>query len=199
MELHDHLSQLMTGLLLQLDAARNADRREPGGGVTLPFIERASQLARQGIEETRRTIRGLRVAGVDGDGLGDLLLRAVRPLAEGTGIEIRYDQQGLPYPLPRRTVHELFRVGQEAVTNAIRHGGARRIDITLHHDALGVRLVVADDGRGFDPGAAGGGPGMGLSGMERRVNGLGGDIAVTSSPGQGTRLEAFVPRQEQGR
>jgi signal transduction histidine kinase/ligand-binding sensor domain-containing protein len=198
MELHDHLSQLMTGQLLQVEAARHALAH--GAERASPYLDRAAQLAREGIEETRRTIWGLRAPSSfdrdrDGDGLAERLVRTLMPLTEGTGVKLAFQQQGQAFALPPGTVHELFRVGQEAVTNAIRHGQARRIELSLVYERRWARLRVSDDGQGFEPRAAEAAGGLGLTGMAERMRQLGGDLELRSSPSGGTWVQGSVPRR----
>jgi ligand-binding sensor domain-containing protein/two-component sensor histidine kinase len=198
MELHDHLSQLMTGQLLQMESARLMMDKHPGAEALRPFLERAGQLAKEGIAETRRTIQGLQnvASGPSAEGLSERLLRSILPLAEGTAVQVTFDQEGEAYPLPPRVAHGCFRVGQEAVTNALRHGEAKRIELTLAYEPRGIRLTVKDHGRGFSPAQAGSGsPGLGLAGMSRRVKELGGELDILSRPGEGTTVTVFLPRK----
>jgi signal transduction histidine kinase len=86
---------------------------------------------------------------------------------------------------------ELLRVLREVLTNARRHSGAKNLEVKLRAERQALIIEVADDGRGFDPAAAGGG--VGLVGMRERVEGLGGRIEVRSQHGKGTRVEVMVP------
>jgi signal transduction histidine kinase len=86
----------------------------------------------------------------------------------------------------------LYRVAQEAVGNSLRHAGARRVQITLTTTPSSVRLVVEDDGRGFEPHQAPTGR-FGLAGMNERIGLLGGVLHIRSAPGAGTQIEATVP------
>ena len=85
-----------------------------------------------------------------------------------------------------------MRVGQEALTNALKHADAKHFEATLTFEAGGVTLALRDDGVGFDPGART--DGMGLRGMYERIERLGGTIELRSAPGQGTRILARLPR-----
>jgi signal transduction histidine kinase len=101
----------------------------------------------------------------------------------------------VPRPLPPDLAGHLLRIGQEALTNAVRHAAARQVAIDLTYDPAAVGLRVRDDGHGFDPAApapaAGGG--LGLPGMRERVAGLGGTLTLTSAPGAGTEVRVQVP------
>jgi len=85
----------------------------------------------------------------------------------------------------------LYRVAQEALTNAVTHGGARSVNIQLTHDDSVVRLSVADAGRGFDPSTVV--AGLGLAGMRERLRLMGGQLHVVSVPARGTEVSAEVP------
>ena len=92
-------------------------------------------------------------------------------------------------PIGGEAREALVRVAREAVSNAARHGGAG--EVTLALELAQRRLVVADDGCGFDPGA--GRRGHGITSMRERIEGLGGTFSISSSPGAGTRVEAALP------
>jgi signal transduction histidine kinase len=95
-------------------------------------------------------------------------------------------EKGFPEVLPAEVSVELLRVLQEALTNARRHSGARNIEVRLGTEGRAVVAEVVDDGRGFDPGSRR--TGIGLSAMRERVEALGGEFAVQSSPGEGTKV-----------
>jgi signal transduction histidine kinase len=97
--------------------------------------------------------------------------------------------------LPASVETALFRIAQEALLNVARHAQARQVEIGLTRDRQGVTLLVADDGRGFDPEAPQSGTHMGLWSMRERVGQLGGRFEVESAPGQGTKLVITVDSQ----
>ncbi len=99
------------------------------------------------------------------------------------------DSEGEPCALPAETENELVRVGQEALTNAIRHAGAGRIRVCLRYFPDKVTLCVADDGRGI-PGNA---RGLGLQGMEERMRRLRGALRITANGSAGTTVTASLP------
>jgi signal transduction histidine kinase len=93
----------------------------------------------------------------------------------------------------------LLRIGQEAITNAVRHGRPRHLWIDIEHEAGALHLRLKDDGRGFEPRATlATGGGLGLVGMRERAESLGGQLHIESSPGQGTTLTAVVPLHRRG-
>ena len=90
----------------------------------------------------------------------------------------------------------IFRVAQEAVTNAVRHAEANRIELSLRRTGDRVALRVRDDGRGFDPDASE--AGVGIGGMRDRLALLGGELALSSAPGRGTTVEASLRTVPEG-
>jgi signal transduction histidine kinase len=103
--------------------------------------------------------------------------------------------RGTRRALPATIEDHLFRVGQEALTNAVRHGHPRAVSVVLTYDRRRVELVVEDDGTGFRgaPPASRDGGGLGLVGMRERMAQVGGSLEVTSDPAAGTRVHAAVP------
>ncbi len=203
LDLHDNLSQTMTGVLLQLDTARETlmgegDIDMPAvdrGHAGLPYVERAIELARDGIAQTRHLLNQLRhkkgkLAPIN---LIDALRRDLPRLTVGTPIQVVVEQQGQPVLLSAAVELALFRVAQEAVTNALRHGKANKITLLLGYQSPCVILTVEDDGCGFDPAAPGMVPGIGLFGMQQRLAELYGSFAIDSAPGKGTRVTASMP------
>jgi signal transduction histidine kinase len=87
----------------------------------------------------------------------------------------------------------IYRVVQEALTNAVKHAHATRIDVAVREDGDGVNIVVRDDGQGFDSDAGGSGSGFGLLGMRERIALANGTLAVASTPGGGAEIRARVP------
>jgi signal transduction histidine kinase len=102
---------------------------------------------------------------------------------------------GLAKPLPARVENHLFRVAQEAVTNAARHGNPSNIAVRLYYDADAVRLIIEDDGCGFETADAAScrGGHFGLLGMRERAGKIGGRLLITSTWGHGARVELLVP------
>jgi signal transduction histidine kinase len=87
----------------------------------------------------------------------------------------------------------LYRIAQEALNNTLKHAGAQQVGVSLTQEEGLLRLVVRDDGCGFEPGAVNSGGGMGLQNMRERAAQLGGKLELTSAPGAGTTLEVEVP------
>ncbi|MEN9867930.1 MAG: hypothetical protein RL748_3520 [Pseudomonadota bacterium] len=212
LDLHDNLSQTMTGILLQLDTARevleaeganqsaspyqnNPDDASPPQHAGLPYLDRAIELARDGITQTRHLLKQLRnkknqLPPID---LVNALRRDLPRLTVGTAIKVEVEQHGQLIELQATLELTLFRIAQEAVTNALRHSGAKLIAVLLSYEADYVRLEVRDDGRGFDPASPDHAPGIGLLGMRERVLALAGRFEIVSSPGEGTSIKISIP------
>ncbi|MEN9866137.1 MAG: hypothetical protein RL748_1727, partial [Pseudomonadota bacterium] len=204
LDLHDNLSQTMTGVLLQLDTARMVLAREqnqsslPGQSTTgsLSYVERAMELAREGHAQTRQLLNALRSAKKKQRAAFDLvetLRRDLPRLTVGTAIALEVQQQGPVVPLNGDTELALFRIAQESVTNALRHGKARRIVLLLAWESHRITLTVQDDGSGFDPAAGTLVPGIGLQGMQERVAALGGRFEIDSGNDRGTCIRVTIP------
>jgi PAS domain S-box-containing protein len=188
-DLHDEVLQDLTYALqtVQLSGTHSGAREGNGG---LRDVEAA----------LGRSVRGLRTAvhdlGAEPAG-GGSFARSVEALVElnrqmNPGCEVELEVgEGFPEELPGMTAKELLRVVQEALTNARRHSGAGRVRVILEAHRDGLRIDVSDDGRGFDPEEVA--AGLGTRGMRERVSELGGELAVASVPGAGTRVAVEVP------
>jgi len=186
-EFHDTLEQELVGVSLRLDAATTrAD--EPKLRDLLTATQRLVQQLQTG---ARSFVWNLRDTALAGQPLAAAISQVVANLAAGRQLEVR--TTGEARRLPETVGHELLRVAQEATTNAVKHGGAKRIAITLDFTADNVRLAVQDDGAGFDPAAPVPAGHFGLLGMRERVQKLGGQFTLRSAPGTGTSVEVAVP------
>ena len=113
-----------------------------------------------------------------------------KQLAGASGPRVQMEVHGTFRPLPAKVEDELFRIGQEAVTNAVRHGGAKQINIELVFDAKKLRMTVADDGCGFEGAVNSSGPDghFGLKGMRERAKHIQAELRVDSAVGKGTKV-----------
>src|SRR5215210_7572148 len=192
-EIHDTLAQGLTATALQLESA-DALLDAGSEGVHEP-LHRALSLTRSNLEEARRSVLDLRAAPLEGRPLSEALKSLVDRWEAETGINARYGEVNGSRPLPPRVEAALYRTCQEALTNVARHAGAGRVTVRLVATPDRVRLVVQDDGRGFDASEV---PEdrHGIVGMRERAEVLGGTLEVRSGPGEGTRIEATVPLEE---
>jgi signal transduction histidine kinase len=121
-----------------------------------------------------------------------------RDLSKQQNVQIAFSHEGVPETVPLDVALSLFRVLQEAVTNAVTHARAG-IDVALRGSARELRLEVSDSGTGFDPDAVLNGHAPGLVGMRERIRLAGGELSIRSRPGAGTSISARVPWAEENR
>jgi two-component system NarL family sensor kinase len=207
-EIHDTLAQDLTAIGLHLEGALTQLDRDPARARER--IERALATARRGLEEARQSVLDLRAAPLAGRSLPDALAALGRSFTSETGVRVHvrcrlspsrrlgkapsHAPAGTQTELPRRVEAELYAIAQEALTNVRKHARARAVDLNLSRQDDTLRLVIQDDGAGFDPRAtAGRAAGYGLQGMRERARMLGGTLRVRSHPGQGTRVTVTVP------
>jgi two-component system, NarL family, sensor histidine kinase UhpB len=186
-DLHDEVNQALTGVLLRLQALMHdvpPDRR--------PQVAELKELTGQAMDELLRLARQLRPTALDDHGLAPAIEAQVRSLSERTGVETRFDVSGDPSALDEETQTVVYRVAQEALSNAAQHALPARVEVALSASDEGVELRVRDDGSGFDPLATRAG-GLGLDGMAERARLAGGVLDLRSSRGTGTELTLRLP------
>lgn len=186
-EIHDSLGHYLTTIHVQLQAARAIHAADPSRA--LDAVAKAQGLARDALEEVRRSVSALKV---DADPAP--LPERVRELAEvtdGCGTRVRFDLRGESRRLRPETEHALFRAAQEGLTNVRKHAGAESAAVILDYsDPSRVRLEVVDDGRGAGETA---GSGNGLPGVVERISALGGRVEAGNAHPAGFRLFAELP------
>jgi NarL family two-component system sensor histidine kinase LiaS len=182
-EVHDAISQHLFGLRM---IAAGMCRADPGNEQART-IERISEEA---LRDLRALLTELRPASLDGDGLAAALRQVCAAYHERLGITV--DAAALDHVIvPAAVEHALLRITQEACTNAVRHGNADRLTVSMSRSEGQVELAVRDTGAGFDPAAPH--AGSGLAHIRDRVAELGGTVAIESAPGSGTALTVRVP------
>jgi len=184
-DLHDEVNQSLTGLLLRLEAVR-----EEAPPELEPELARTKELANQAMRELLSLARQLRPTALDDLGLVAAIGGQVDQIAQG-GIEAAHREEGDFSDLGDDVQLVIYRVAQEALTNAARHSGAERVEVTLSRSERGVVLEVADDGRGFAFEQSEGG--LGIAGMRERALLVGGELTIESRPGHGTTVRLSVP------
>lgn len=191
-DVHDTLAHAFTGVIVQLEAADDAASRgfEAEAGA---HIARAEAMARMGLQEARRSVMALRPQVLEGNDLSAALRELVTRMTDGTSVISEFAQGGVPRQLPPAWEEHLLRIGQEALTNAIRHGQAQRIVTELAFSDDAVLLRLTDDGHGFD--AKSPFDGLGLAGIRARVESIGGHLSISSAPGSGTTVAVSVPHR----
>ncbi|HTJ20292.1 MAG TPA: PAS domain S-box protein [Steroidobacteraceae bacterium] len=190
-DLHDGLGQELTGIALMLRgvAGRLASEYAP----ILPEIESITRLVNNAIESTRALARGLSPVNLERGGLSDALDGLAMHAAELYNVQIVCTHRVKTIrPLSAELANHLYRIAQEAVRNAVRHGRARTIRLHLHGARAKVRLTVTDDGTGM-PVDAVDAAGMGLKIMQYRARILGGEVRFERAEPQGTRIVCECP------
>lgn len=188
-DLHDEVNQSLTALLLRLEAARARAPVE----VAHELAE-TKALANQAMEELLMLARQLRPTALDDLGLGAALAGHVKELGRRGTINTSFQAEGDFSGLPADVQLVVYRVAQEALSNAAQHSGADHVRVKLVRAGDRVELAVQDDGSGFtfDQAARG----LGISGMRERALLVGGDMHVESRPDSGTSVRLTVPLKE---
>lgn len=191
-DLHDTLEQELMGVTLVLDdtaAKLNGESKQVSEQLDL-----ARRLLRRAREESRSTIRDLRNVSIEMLGLSRSMEEMIRPLTEAAGLAFELRTLGHPYRLKGTQEHQIMLIAREAATNASRHSKCTRVDITLEYLEESVKLVVSDDGIGFDTEQIGPrGDHFGLRGIKERAEKCRGTLTIASTPQAGTTLTVTMP------
>jgi signal transduction histidine kinase len=194
-ELHDTVEQGLAGIALQLEAVAGSFHTAPE--AARQSLDVARQMLRYSLEETRRSVMDLRSQALESRDLAGALESLARQMTINTRAQAEVRVTGAPQRLDAAEEHHLLRIGLEALTNALKHGGATRIDIELRFAPDGTNLIVSDNGQGLESaGRTTAGAHFGLQGVRERVDKLGGLLDIDSKPGEGTRLAVMVPVRE---
>ena len=181
-EVHDAISQHLFGLRMIAAGMRRADP----GNQQARAIERISEEA---LRDMQALLIELRPASLDGAGLAPALQEICAAYHDRLGVTVDASLDDVTVPAP--VEHALLRITQEACANAVRHGNARRLAVSMTRQDGHVQLAVRDTGTGFDPAAPH--AGSGLAHIRDRVAELGGTVDIDSAPGRGAALTVRVP------
>ena len=190
LELHDGVGQVLAAMTLTLDAASGP----LGPKATAQRVGSARRMAETALAEVRHLSHRMRPARLEERGL----TAAIRDLAGQSGFPVRvhlYPNATSQLPLEPNVTVGVYRIVQEALANAARHSGAAVAHVWVSWLEGHLEVVVADEGRGFDPGATVD-PGIGLAGMYERAELLGGRLSIQSAAGRGTRISLDLPIRE---
>ncbi len=190
-EIHDTLAQAFTGILLQVGVAKRIAKQQPEEAWSL--IDRVGELAHEGLAEARRSVWALCPEALEYSDLANALARSVEQMTSSSDLRAQVCIQGAPRALPPEVGLNLLRIGQEALTNALRHAQAQEITIELTFEAQHVWLLVQDDGQGFEPHRQTDSGSFGLIGMRQRADRISGQLTIASQPGRGTEVVVKVP------
>jgi signal transduction histidine kinase len=188
-ELHDTLEQALAGIRLQLSVALESARALPPHAAE--SLELARRMLAYCIEEARRAVMDLRSQALEKGDLVRALREQARQLTEGTPVQIDVAVKGRHRRLVGPVEHQLFRIAQEGMTNAVKHSGGDHVDIELSYEPDAVTLTIHDNGRGLavevtPPGH------FGLQGMIERAQRVGGFLVVENAPEGGLRIKVTV-------
>ena len=200
-ELHDQLGQSLTNTLLTLESACKETAEFS------PVCERVRAEIRGLIDEVRRLAWEVRPSILDDYGLDRALARYIEETSARAGFPIDYQSAGASatHRLPGRIEATLYRIAQEGITNIVRHAEATQASVVLLIRDGEARLIIEDNGKGFDMAALERGlqggqerrPPLGLIGMKERAALVGGSFAVDSQPGKGAAVRVRIPVQQE--
>jgi signal transduction histidine kinase len=184
-ELHDETGQALTSILLGLRTITEADDVEQA-------LEDVRGLVVSTLQSVRRLAVELRPSALDDYGLVPALERLTATVSEQGGPEVDLEAQLGDERLPAEVETALYRIVQEALTNAVKHADAANVSVVLTRRQSSVTAVIEDDGKGMEP-ERDGGAGLGLVGMRERLALLDGRLTIESEPRHGTTVVAEVP------
>jgi signal transduction histidine kinase len=194
-EIHDTLLQSLGAIGLELETI--ASQLDPSQQAPRDSLRRLRQDVRRSVREARESIMELRSTRLERRDLAEALrdLAARTKSSEGVQLAVAVEVSGQPRRCSAETEDELLRIGQEAVSNAVRHGRATKIEVALDYGEDALSLRVSDDGAGFVPAGfpAGTGAHLGLMNMKERAEKIGGHVRISSQPGHGTAVLAVAP------
>ncbi|WP_419796594.1 MAG: cache domain-containing protein [Terasakiella sp.] len=194
-ELHDGISQILVSVKYSIELA--IDKIKAGASDAIKPMEKGAKGLQEAIGEVRRISRDLRPSVLDDIGLSAALEAMCFEFGERTGIKASFQKHLFTKQLAPDVKTTLFRIAQEALTNIERHSGASEVRLELMKRVDGIRMVISDDGVGFDvlrmEGRKNAFQGIGLRNMQERIEFHGGELTVWSSPDKGTVVEAKLP------
>lgn len=194
-ELHDELGQTLTMLQIQ---AKLLEGRLGGSPARRRDIRRLRASVENAMSTVKRLSLDLRPPMLDDLGIAAAAEWLVKDFCRKAGLRHRVSVEPESLSAPPDVEAALFRILQEAMTNAARHARAGLVTVSLSAGGGWYRLAVSDDGRGFGPATAGARTSLGIMGMRERAGACGGTLEITSRPGRGTTVEVRIPAVEKG-
>ncbi len=191
-EIHDGPAQMMANVLLRSDLIERT-YREKGPELAFQEIKSLKEMVRDALTEVRRIIYDLRPMALDDLGLIPTLRKYLETTQEyNKGIKLSFESNGNEVRLPGNYETAIFRLVQEAITNAVRHGKASEIEVKVEWLKTHVNMIVKDNGTGFDQSIVKN-QSFGLLGMKERIELVNGEFFINSSPGNGAMLMFQIP------
>lgn len=195
-DLHDTLAHTLSGLAIQLEAAETVV--PPENDRLKSMIDKARTTVRNGLSETRRSLKALRASPLDDLGLSLALQRLADDAGGRDNVMVEAD---LPKENPdwsKNLEEGAYRIAQEALENIVRHAYASKAELVLTGDNESLVLTISDNGRGFEPGRHPEDGRYGLRGMKERATTLNGILTVESQSGKGTTIRFRWEAQDAG-
>ncbi len=189
-ELHDAVGQMLTALGIELANLQSLKTSDPQTFITR--LADAKRLNTDAMRAIRDLAMGLRPSMLDDLGLAPALEWQGREFSRHTGVPAVVSVDGMVDDLPESHRTCIYRVVQEALTNCAKHANAKNVAVSVNGRDDSVKLVIHDDGAGFNP-AARSRLGLGLLGIQERVQELDGTVKIVSQPNKGTTLEVHIP------
>jgi PAS domain S-box-containing protein len=194
-EIHDTLAQSFTGIIIHARSAASKITVDPEKAQA--YLAQVQNLARTGLTEARRSVEALRRPYLlENNDLLSAFKQLATQLESSSGTTIMCEAIGIPYPLPSEVENNLLRIGQEALTNALKYAKATEIRVELTYQPTQCILRIEDDGQGFTIDRSSSDNGFGLLGMSERADRIGAQLQIQSIPGQGTEIAVSVNQQE---
>jgi signal transduction histidine kinase/ligand-binding sensor domain-containing protein len=186
-EIHDTLAQAFVAVSVQLEVLARTMNVSPEAAASI--LDNTRTLVREGISEARRAIWDLR-SQTTTDDLAVRISKMAGQVTAASPLRVKLNVGGAYRPLSPEIESELLRIGQEAITNVVRHAGAKNVLIDLNFDPNKVRMTIEDDGHGFSTVAHSFGPNghFGIQGMKERAGHIDADFEIASEPGRGTKV-----------
>jgi signal transduction histidine kinase len=193
-EMHDSLGHNLAALAIQLEAVQRLYKVDPHTASMM--MDELKALTRSSMDELRRTLAGLRSPGLGARSLAQALGELCVDFNQRSGVEAHYSVDKKADELPLPMAEELWRVIQEVLANIEKHASAQQMTLELKVGKGEVTVIVTDDGSGFDPSMPVLAGHYGLLGMRERIEGLGGELSISSQAGEGSHLEIHIPTLE---
>jgi len=189
-EIHDSVQQGLTGLMIHLDGVMRSplmcDELRPSLGTARKMVDYTRQ-------EVQHALLDMQSPLLKESDLSIALSRIAQIIPQSSA-SVQIEVEGIPMHIPSTTAHQLLRIGQEAMTNAVRHGNASLIQVRLEYQTNALILSIHDDGNGFDTHSnLDRNLHFGLRGMRNRAKSIGSKLTIESQPGQGTHIHVQVP------
>ncbi len=189
-DIHDTLAQGLTGVIVHLEAASEATSKELAQKAA-DHLAQADALARDSLAEARRSVRALRPMALDGKKLCEALEDLFAKMTKGTPLRLQFFCEGTQRNLQDNSEENILRIGQEILTNALRHSQATLFRARITFTPTEVHLDFHDDGCGFTVGVENNG--FGLQGIKERIKCMRGELTVESAQGDGTQIQIALP------